>query len=98
MTGKKLENFNKTLRVKNVSMDDGGDYICTASNRMGSLDHVITVRVKCRILHYFIIIVHDCHYVDSPKNVLFILFYRTQIQNLKKVYAVLFHTIPVNAS
>uniref|UniRef100_A0A8C2KQP9 Neurofascin n=1 Tax=Cyprinus carpio TaxID=7962 RepID=A0A8C2KQP9_CYPCA len=46
MTGKKLENFNKTLRVKNVSMDDGGDYICTASNRMGSLDHVITVRVK----------------------------------------------------
>uniref|UniRef100_A0A8C2KTJ3 Neural cell adhesion molecule L1 n=1 Tax=Cyprinus carpio TaxID=7962 RepID=A0A8C2KTJ3_CYPCA len=68
MTGKKLENFNKTLRVKNVSMDDGGDYICTASNRMGSLDHVITVRVKCRILHYFIIIVHDCHYVDSPKN------------------------------
>uniref|UniRef100_A0A8C2KPW4 Neurofascin n=1 Tax=Cyprinus carpio TaxID=7962 RepID=A0A8C2KPW4_CYPCA len=56
MTGKKLENFNKTLRVKNVSMDDGGDYICTASNRMGSLDHVITVRVKCRILHYFIII------------------------------------------
>uniref|UniRef100_A0A672MXQ9 Neurofascin n=1 Tax=Sinocyclocheilus grahami TaxID=75366 RepID=A0A672MXQ9_SINGR len=46
MTGKKLENFNKTLRIKNVSMDDGGDYICTASNRMGSLDHVITVRVK----------------------------------------------------
>ncbi|XP_043079951.1 neurofascin isoform X4 [Puntigrus tetrazona] len=46
MTGKKLENFNKTLRIKNVSMDDGGDYICSASNRMGSLDHVITVRVK----------------------------------------------------
>ncbi|KAL0158503.1 hypothetical protein M9458_046579, partial [Cirrhinus mrigala] len=42
MTGKKLENFNKTLRIKNISMDDGGDYICTASNRMGSLDHVIT--------------------------------------------------------
>uniref|UniRef100_A0A671KBV4 Neural cell adhesion molecule L1 n=1 Tax=Sinocyclocheilus anshuiensis TaxID=1608454 RepID=A0A671KBV4_9TELE len=56
MTEKKLENFNKTLRIKNVSMDDGGDYICSASNRMGSLDHVITVRVKCRILHYFITI------------------------------------------
>lgn len=50
-------------------MDDGGDYICTASNRMGSLDHVITVRVKCRIHHYFISIVHVCHYVGSPKNV-----------------------------
>uniref|UniRef100_A0A672PVS1 Neurofascin n=1 Tax=Sinocyclocheilus grahami TaxID=75366 RepID=A0A672PVS1_SINGR len=46
MTGKKLENFNKTLRIKNISLDDGGDYICSASNRMGSLDHVITVRVK----------------------------------------------------
>ncbi|TRY84731.1 hypothetical protein DNTS_027427 [Danionella cerebrum] len=46
MTGKKLENFNKTLRIKKISMDDGGQYICTASNRMGSLDHIITVRVK----------------------------------------------------
>ncbi|XP_056304719.1 neurofascin isoform X2 [Danio aesculapii] len=46
MTGKKLENFNKTLRIKKIAMDDGGDYICTASNRMGSLDHIITVRVK----------------------------------------------------
>nr|XP_055044421.1 neurofascin isoform X1 [Misgurnus anguillicaudatus] len=46
MTGKKLENFNKTLRIKRVGIDDGGDYICTASNRMGSLDHTITVRVK----------------------------------------------------
>ncbi|XP_039507868.1 neurofascin isoform X2 [Pimephales promelas] len=46
MTGKKLENFNKTLRIKKIGMDDGGEYICTASNRMGSLDHVITVRVK----------------------------------------------------
>ncbi|XP_072552401.1 neurofascin isoform X2 [Salminus brasiliensis] len=46
MSGMKLENFNKTLRIKKVSMEDGGDYICTASNRMGYLDHIITVRVK----------------------------------------------------
>jgi len=69
MTGKKLENFNKTLRIKKIGMDDGGEYICTASNRMGSLDHVITVRVKCRILHYFISTVHVCHCVGSPINV-----------------------------
>lgn len=50
MVGKKLENFNKTLRIKKIDMDDKGEYICTASNRMGSLDHVITVLVKCRIL------------------------------------------------
>ncbi|XP_030622914.1 neurofascin [Chanos chanos] len=46
VNGMKLENFNKTLRIKKVALDDGGDYICTASNRMGSLDHTITVRVK----------------------------------------------------
>uniref|UniRef100_A0AAR2IWZ1 Neural cell adhesion molecule L1 n=1 Tax=Pygocentrus nattereri TaxID=42514 RepID=A0AAR2IWZ1_PYGNA len=46
MQGMKLENFNKTLRIKKVSMEDGGEYICTATNRMGSLDHIITVRVK----------------------------------------------------
>uniref|UniRef100_A0A8B9LZ65 Neural cell adhesion molecule L1 n=1 Tax=Astyanax mexicanus TaxID=7994 RepID=A0A8B9LZ65_ASTMX len=46
MDGMKLENFNKTLRIKKISMDDGGEYICTASNRMGYLDHIITVRVK----------------------------------------------------
>ncbi|XP_076840024.1 neurofascin isoform X1 [Brachyhypopomus gauderio] len=46
MEGKKLENFGKTLRIKKISMEDGGDYICTASNRMGSLDHTVTVKVK----------------------------------------------------
>lgn len=65
MTGKKLENFNKMLRIKKISMDDGGEYICTASNRMGSLDHVITVWVKCRILHYFM----SVNYVGSHKYV-----------------------------
>ncbi|XP_017343673.1 neurofascin isoform X1 [Ictalurus punctatus] len=46
MEGMKLENFNKTLRIKKISMFDGGDYICTATNRMGSVDHIITVKVK----------------------------------------------------
>ncbi|KAF7696031.1 neurofascin isoform X1 [Silurus meridionalis] len=46
MDGMKLENFNKTLRITKISMDDGGDYICTATNRMGSMDHIITVKVK----------------------------------------------------
>lgn len=58
MAGKKFENFNKTLRIQKIGMEDGGDYICTAANRMGSLDHVITVRVKCRIFTYFFIIVY----------------------------------------
>ncbi|XP_062870965.1 neurofascin [Trichomycterus rosablanca] len=46
MEGMQLENFNKTLRIKNISMEDRGEYMCTASNRMGSIDHTITVIVK----------------------------------------------------
>lgn len=49
MEGKKLENFNKTLSIKKISMDDGGDYICTATNRMGRVEHTITVKVKCKV-------------------------------------------------
>uniref|UniRef100_A0A4W4ENN9 Neurofascin-like n=1 Tax=Electrophorus electricus TaxID=8005 RepID=A0A4W4ENN9_ELEEL len=46
MDGKKLENFSKTLRIRKISIADGGNYICMATNRMGSLYHTITVKVK----------------------------------------------------
>ncbi|KAG8589383.1 hypothetical protein GDO81_006378 [Engystomops pustulosus] len=42
----KFENFNKTLRISRVSEEDSGEYFCQASNRMGSIRHTITVRVK----------------------------------------------------
>ncbi|XP_036388903.1 neurofascin-like [Megalops cyprinoides] len=42
----KLENFNKTMRIARASDDDTGDYTCTASNRMGTVRHVINVQVK----------------------------------------------------
>lgn len=54
MEGMKLENFNKTLRIKKISMFDGGDYICTATNRMGSVDHITTVKVKCKLASQWI--------------------------------------------
>ncbi|XP_046730796.1 neurofascin homolog (chicken) a isoform X19 [Silurus meridionalis] len=41
-----LENFNKTLSIKSVSDEDSGDYICMASNKMGSIRHTISVQVK----------------------------------------------------
>lgn len=53
----KLENFNKALRISNVSEEDSGEYFCLASNKMGSIRHTISVRVKgtsslpCRLLH-----------------------------------------------
>lgn len=42
----KLENFNKALRISNVSEEDSGEYFCLASNKMGSIRHTISVRVK----------------------------------------------------
>lgn len=42
----KFENYNKTLRISPVSEEDSGEYFCQASNRMGSIRHTISVRVK----------------------------------------------------
>ncbi|XP_067293217.1 neuronal cell adhesion molecule isoform X4 [Pseudorasbora parva] len=39
-------NFNKTLRITEVSEADAGEYRCTASNRLGSTHHTIRVSVK----------------------------------------------------
>ncbi|XP_050978197.1 neurofascin homolog (chicken) a isoform X13 [Labeo rohita] len=42
----KTENFGKTLRILNVSDEDSGDYICMASNKIGSIRHSVEVQVK----------------------------------------------------
>lgn len=59
MEGMKLENFNKTLRIKKIAMNDGGDYICTATNKMGSVDHIITVKVKCKFASQYYLKLND---------------------------------------
>ncbi|XP_077071180.1 neuronal cell adhesion molecule isoform X9 [Siphateles boraxobius] len=41
-----LMNFNKTLRITDVSEADAGEYRCTAGNRLGSVHHTIRVSVK----------------------------------------------------
>ncbi|XP_028848889.1 LOW QUALITY PROTEIN: neurofascin [Denticeps clupeoides] len=46
LEGKKLENFNKRIRIKAVTLGDSGEYVCTASNKMGYTEHAITVTVK----------------------------------------------------
>ncbi|XP_063302983.1 neuronal cell adhesion molecule isoform X21 [Pelobates fuscus] len=40
------ENFNKTLKIVDVSEADSGKYKCTAKNVLGSTHHIITVIVK----------------------------------------------------
>lgn len=52
----KLENFNKALRISNVSEEDSGEYFCLASNKMGSIRHTISVRVKgtSLLLHHLL--------------------------------------------
>ncbi|XP_066489493.1 neuronal cell adhesion molecule isoform X4 [Tiliqua scincoides] len=41
-----IENFNKTLKIIDISEADSGKYKCMARNRLGSAHHVITVTVK----------------------------------------------------
>nr|XP_057934884.1 neurofascin homolog (chicken) a isoform X9 [Doryrhamphus excisus] len=42
----KFENYNKTLKVINVSEEDAGEYVCMANNHLGSIRHSIFVQVK----------------------------------------------------
>uniref|UniRef100_A0A3B1JP32 Neural cell adhesion molecule L1 n=1 Tax=Astyanax mexicanus TaxID=7994 RepID=A0A3B1JP32_ASTMX len=42
----KFESFNKTLRIVSVSEEDSGEYVCMASNKIGSIRHSISVQVK----------------------------------------------------
>ncbi|XP_036956828.1 neurofascin homolog (chicken) a isoform X15 [Acanthopagrus latus] len=42
----KFENFNKTLKIVNVSEEDAGEYVCMANNQLGSIRHSIFVQVK----------------------------------------------------
>ncbi|KAE8623301.1 hypothetical protein XENTR_v10005557 [Xenopus tropicalis] len=55
----KFENFNKTLRIIGVSEEDSGEYFCQASNKMGSIRHTISVRVKAAP-----------YWLDEPKNLI----------------------------
>ncbi|XP_034021180.1 neurofascin homolog (chicken) a [Thalassophryne amazonica] len=41
-----FENFNKTLKIINVSEEDAGEYMCMANNQLGSIRHSIYVQVK----------------------------------------------------
>lgn len=42
----KFENYNKTLKIINVSEEDAGEYVCMANNHQGSIRHTIFVQVK----------------------------------------------------
>ncbi|XP_072212291.1 neurofascin isoform X15 [Excalfactoria chinensis] len=55
----KMENFNKALRISNVSEEDSGEYFCLASNKMGSIRHTISVRVKAAP-----------YWLDEPQNLI----------------------------
>ncbi|XP_010776863.1 neurofascin homolog (chicken) a [Notothenia coriiceps] len=42
----KFENYNKTLKITNVSEEDAGEYVCMANSHLGSIRHSIFVQVK----------------------------------------------------
>ncbi|XP_036977776.1 neuronal cell adhesion molecule a isoform X7 [Acanthopagrus latus] len=41
-----FQNFQKTLKISDVSEADAGNYRCTATNKLGTADHIIKVIVK----------------------------------------------------
>ncbi|KAM6962253.1 neuronal cell adhesion molecule a isoform 8-T8 [Tautogolabrus adspersus] len=41
-----FQNFQKTLKISDVTEADGGDYRCTAANNLGTAHHIIKVTVK----------------------------------------------------
>ncbi|KAL2090878.1 hypothetical protein ACEWY4_013141 [Coilia grayii] len=53
----RLERFNKTLRIINVSEEDSGDYNCMANNKIASIQHTISVQVKA-----------SPYWLDKPQN------------------------------
>lgn len=34
------------IQIPRASFDDAGEYVCTAANKIGYIEHTITVRVK----------------------------------------------------
>ncbi|XP_037629766.1 neurofascin isoform X1 [Sebastes umbrosus] len=42
----KVKNFNKMIKIPKASFDDVGEYTCSATNKIGYIEHTITVRVK----------------------------------------------------
>eukprot|EP00063_Salmo_salar_P017009 XP_013991844.1 PREDICTED: neurofascin-like isoform X2 [Salmo salar] len=45
-TNIKVKNYNKLLQIPKVSFEDTGEYTCTATNKIGYLEHTITVQIK----------------------------------------------------
>ncbi|KAF7667434.1 hypothetical protein LDENG_00060350 [Lucifuga dentata] len=42
----KVKNFNKLIHIPKASFDDAGEYVCAATNKIGYIEHTITVQVK----------------------------------------------------
>lgn len=42
----KVKNFNKLIQIPKAAFEDAGEYICKATNKIGYIQHTITVRVK----------------------------------------------------
>ena len=42
----KVKNFNKLIQIPKASFEDAGEYVCAAANKVGYIEHTITVRVK----------------------------------------------------
>lgn len=42
----KVKHFNKMIQIPKASFEDVGEYTCAATNKIGYIEHTITVKVK----------------------------------------------------
>ncbi|KAJ8008781.1 hypothetical protein DPEC_G00081980 [Dallia pectoralis] len=54
-----FHNFQKTLKIVDVTEADAGDYRCTATNSLGSVHHIINVQVKAAP-----------YWISAPRNLI----------------------------
>ncbi|KAK7896379.1 hypothetical protein WMY93_021704 [Mugilogobius chulae] len=54
-----FQNFNKTLKISDVTEADGGNYRCIANNNLGSANHIIKVTVKAAP-----------YWISAPRNLI----------------------------
>lgn len=42
----KIKNFNKMIQIPKAAFEDAGEYTCSATNKIGYIEHTISVIVK----------------------------------------------------
>lgn len=68
----KFENFNKTMKIISVSEEDAGEYVCMATNQLGSIRHSISVQVKGEKVTVAPFFIQICNFVSVCESIIYL--------------------------